>query len=144
MAGCMLLDHQWWLRSGESLSPDAKSVRSREAGPPGEIPSMPLPTVDKEFLPSDLLKLPRSPNVDGPKKTLCWARCFRDSPFRRLAAEWVEQDQRAWPVVAEPQSAVSSSVKTAGPAWLVSTPNVFAFKTSVRSVILLRLLARLN
>src|SRR2546426_8068793 len=117
MAGCMLLDHQWWLRSRESLSPDAKSVRSREAGPyaspaarpvagrilrdristecPGEILSMPLPTVDKEFLPSDLLKLPRSPNVDGPKKTLCWARCFRDSPFRRLAAEWVEEDQRA-------------------------------------------------
>src|SRR2546427_10775162 len=80
---------------------------------PGEILSMPLPTVDKEFLPSDLLKLPRSPNVDGPKKTLCWARCFRDSPFRRLAAEWVEEDQRAWPVVAEPQSAVSSLVKTA-------------------------------
>src|SRR6266700_1085214 len=137
MAGCMLLDHQWWLRNGESLSPDAKSVRSREAGPPGEIPSMPLPTVDKEFLPSDLLKLPRSPNVDGPKKTLCWARCFRDSPFRRLAAEWVEQDQRVWPVVvAEPQSAGSSSVKTAAwrtPACPVSTPNVLAFKISVIS-----------
>src|SRR5213593_273518 len=82
---------------------------SREC--PDEIPSMPLPTVDKEFLPSDLLKLPRSPNVDGPKKNLCWVRCFRDSPFRRRAAEWVEQDQRAWPVVAEPQSALSSSVR---------------------------------
>src|SRR5256712_3456167 len=135
MVGCMLLDHQWWLRSGESLSPDAKSVRSREAGPysspaarpvggrilrdriwtecPDEILSMPLPTVDKEFLPSDLLKLPRSPNVDGPKKTLCWARCFRGSPFHRLAAELVGEDPRAWPVVAEPQSAVASSEKTA-------------------------------
>src|SRR5439155_25174986 len=81
---------------------------------PDEIPSMPLPMVGKESLPSDLLKLLRSPNVDGPKKTLCWVRCFRDSPSRRRAAEWVEEDQRAWPVVAEPQSAVSSSVNTAG------------------------------
>src|SRR5256885_6631258 len=95
MAGCMLLDHQWWLRSGESLSPDAKSVRSREAGPPGEIPSMPLPTVDKEFLPSDLLKLPRSPNVDGPKK-----------PFVGLGASEIHRS------VGSPRSGLS---RTSGP-----------------------------
>src|SRR5439155_7475478 len=62
---------------------------------PGEILSMPLPTVDKEFLPSDLLKLPRSPNVDGPKK-----------PFVGLGASEIHRS------VGSPRSGLS---RTSGP-----------------------------
>src|SRR5438093_1340467 len=60
---------------------------------------MPLPTVDKEFLPSHLLKLPRSPNVDGPKKSLgrnaAGSCVWTSSKSRRTSSKFARRHWRS-------------------------------------------------